>query len=69
MADAETEASPTGPFGDGAPERPAEDTPAGSYSRDTEQHFFRSPQGESNDTEQEGSAEHVAMIDRPRSRR
>jgi len=69
MADADTKAAPTGSFGEGAPERPAEDTPPGSYSRDTEQHFSRWPQGAPQDTGQEGTAEHVAMIDRPRSQR
>jgi hypothetical protein len=66
MADADIEASPTGAFGEGAPERPAEDTPPTSYSRDTEQHFSRWQQGEPKETAREGTAEHVPMIDRPR---
>jgi hypothetical protein len=69
MADAEIEASPTGPFGEGAPERPPEGTPPTSSSRDTAQHFSRWRQDEPKDTAQEGTAEHVPMIDRPRSGR
>ena len=66
MADADNEAAPTGPFGEGAPERPAEATPPASYARDTEQHFSRWREGEPKDTAREGTAEHVPMIDRPR---
>ena len=69
MADADIEVSPTGPFGEGGPERPAEDTPSASYSRDTAQHFFRRRQGEPKDTAREGTADHVPMIDRPRAQR
>jgi hypothetical protein len=69
MADADIEPSPTGPFGEGASERPAEDAPPTSHSRDTAQHFSRWRQAEPEDTAQEGTAEHVPMIDRPRSQR
>jgi hypothetical protein len=69
MADVDTQASPTGPFGEGAPERPPGDTAAGSYSRDTAQHFSRWRRGEPQDTAREGSAEHAPMIDRPRPER
>lgn len=65
MADADTEASPTGPFGEGAPERRPEDTPPTSSSRDTAQYFSRWRQDGPEETAQGGTAEHVPMIDRP----
>jgi hypothetical protein len=64
MADAEIEAAPTGPFGEGAAEQAAADAPPASYSRDTEQHFSRQRQGDPEGTADEGTAEHVPMIDR-----
>ena len=65
MADAETEAAPTGPFGEGAAEQAAAGSPPASYSRDTEQHFSRQRQGDAESTAGEGTAEHAPMIDRP----
>ena len=65
MADAEIEASPTGPFGEGAPEQAADEAAPTPYARDTAQHFSRWRQGEPSDTAEEGTAEHVPMIDRP----
>jgi hypothetical protein len=69
MADADIEPAPTGPFGEGASERPAEDVPDASYPRDTEQHFSRWRQGESEEAAREGTAEHPPKIDRPRPAR
>jgi hypothetical protein len=65
MADAEIEAAPTGPFGEGAAERTAADAPPPSYSRDTEQHFFRQRRADTEAAAGEGTAEHAPMIDRP----
>jgi hypothetical protein len=64
MADAEIEAAPTGPFGEGAAERTAAEAPSPSYSRDTEQHFFRQRRADT-EAADEGTAEHAPMIDRP----
>jgi hypothetical protein len=69
MADADIEPAPTGPFGEGAPERLPEDTPSGSYSRDSAQHFSRWRAREAEDVAREGTAEHVPLIDRPRPAR
>jgi len=69
MADADIEVAPTGPFGEGAPERAAEETPPTTGSRDTEQHFSRWRRREPEGAAEEGTAEHVPMIDRPRPAR
>ena len=65
MADAEIEPSPTGPLGEGAAEQSAADAAPASYSRDTEQHFSRRRPAGAEAAADEGTAEHVPMIDRP----
>jgi hypothetical protein len=67
MTDADQEPAPTGAFGEGAGEQPAEETQPVSYARDTTQDVSRSLQGEPKDRAQEGTAEHAPMIDRPRA--
>ena len=64
MAETNMEASPTGAFGEGASERPAEHAPAPSYKRDTAQHVSRSPQSETDDAEGGGTSVHAPMIKR-----
>jgi hypothetical protein len=56
----------TGPFGEGGRERVAEDTAQASYPRETTQHFSRWRQGEPQEAVQEGTAQRVPRIDRPR---
>jgi hypothetical protein len=65
MEDSDIEASPTGAFGEDAPEQPAGQVPPPSYSRETEQHFSRWRQDEPDDPAREGTAEHAPRIDRP----
>jgi len=69
MTSADIEPAPTGPFGEGAPERPAEETPPTASSRETEQHFSPWRQEEPSEAEGDGTAEHAPMIDRPRPER
>jgi hypothetical protein len=67
MTDADQAPAPTGAFGEGAGEQPAEETKAASYARETSQDVSRSLQEEPKDKAQEGTAEHAPMIDRPRA--
>jgi hypothetical protein len=69
MADEDRKADPTGRFGEGAADQPAEDAPAASYSRDTTQHFSPWRRAEAEDVKEEGTATRVPLIDRPRSAR
>jgi hypothetical protein len=69
MADEERKADPTGGFGEGAADRPAEDASAAPYSRDTTQHFSPWRRAEAENVKEEGTATRVPLIDRPRSAR
>jgi hypothetical protein len=69
MAEPDIQPAPTGAFGEGAPERAAEETPPSSGSRETGQHFSRWRRREPEEAAGEGTAEHVPMIDRPRPAR
>ena len=59
---ADTDAAPTGAFGEGAPERPRDEGPPAAGSRESAQDFSR--QAEAQEATTEGTAEHVPVIDR-----
>jgi hypothetical protein len=69
MAEADIEPAPTGAFGEGAAERPAQEVAETPARRDTSQHFSRWRRREPEDAAREGTAHHVPMIDRPKPAR